>query len=65
MPCLSDPSKVPLLLGVSSQVLGDVDFGTNFDWGFAWGGFAWVSETGVCDIGPLNLRQKTRFVVKE
>ena len=24
-----------------SCLLGDVDFGTSFAWGFAWGGFAW------------------------
>ena len=30
-----------------SCLLGDVDFGTSFAWGFAWGGFAWVCETGV------------------
>ena len=30
-----------------SCLLGDVDSGTSFVWGFAWGGFAWVCETGV------------------
>ena len=30
-----------------SCLLGDVDFGTSFACGFAWGGFAWVCETGV------------------
>ena len=27
-------------------MLGDVDFGTSFAWGFAWGGFAWVCSEG-------------------
>ena len=38
------------VLGVwfsGSRLLGDVDFGTSFSWGFAWCGFAWVCETGV------------------
>ena len=33
-----------------SCLLGDIDFGTSFAWGFAWGGFAWVCETG-CNFG--------------
>ena len=33
---------------LGSCLLGDVDFGTSFAWGFAWGGFAWVCG----DRGP-------------
>ena len=41
---LGDLIPVCLVMNFSSGV----DFGTYFAWGFAWGGFAWVCETGVC-----------------
>ena len=39
---------------------GDVDFCTSFAWGFAWGGFAWVCETGVMKKVPTLISRPLR-----
>ena len=43
-----------------SCLIGDVDFGTSFAWGFPWGGFSWVCETGVFGLFNPCLRLGVR-----
>ena len=41
-----------------SSLLGDVDFGTSFAWGFPWGEFAWVCETEVFQLRYIRYKRK-------
>ena len=40
-----------------SRLLGDVDIGTSFAWGFAWDGFTWDCEAGVFQNSSTNIFQ--------